>query len=74
MIMNEDCKQRLLNETLETAERLNKLNAFMATDVFLKLAREDKHLLRSQRRVMSEYVQILEKRLERCCDTFKHKV
>jgi len=63
--MNEEQKQRLLAETRETAERLNKLNSFMATDAFPKLPREDKDLLYSQQRVMSEYVQILGKRFER---------
>ena len=63
--MNEEQKQRLLAETRETAERLNKLNSFMATDAFQKLPREDKDLLYSQQRVMSEYVQILGKRI-RC--------
>jgi len=64
--MNEEQKQRLLAETRETAERLNKLNSFMATDAFLKLPREDKDLLYSQQRVMSEYVQILGARIRRC--------
>ena len=63
--MNEEQKQRLLAETRETAERLNKLNSFMATDAFQKLPREDKDLLYSQQRVMSEYVQILGARIER---------
>jgi hypothetical protein len=70
--MNEEQKQRLLAETRETAERLNKLNSFMATDAFPKLPREDKDLLYSQQRVMSEYVQILGKRLERSGETFSH--
>ena len=65
-------KARLLTETQETAERLNKLNTFMATEHFPKLPREDKDLLYSQQRVMSEYVQILGKRLERAGEQFKH--
>lgn len=69
--MNEDQKA-LLTETQETAERLNKLNAFMATDAFPKLEREDKDLLYSQQRVMSKYVQILGKRLQRAGEVFKH--
>lgn len=63
---------RLLAETQETAARLNKLNAFMATDAFPMLPREDKDLLYSQQRVMSEYVQILGKRLERAGQQFEH--
>jgi hypothetical protein len=70
--MNEEQKARLLTETQETAERLNKLNTFMATEHFPKLPREDKDLLYSQQRVMSEYVQILGKRLERAGEQFKH--
>ena len=71
--MSEEQKARLLAETQETASRLNKLNAFMATDAFPKLPREDKDLLYSQHRVMSEYVQILGKRLERAEMQFIHK-
>ena len=70
--MNEEQKQRLLEETRETADRLNKLNLFMATDAFPKLPREDKDLLYSQRRTMCKYVQILGKRLERAGKTFTH--
>jgi hypothetical protein len=63
--MTEEQKARLLTETYETTLRLNKLNTFMADPAFPKLPREDKDLLYSQQRVMSEYVQILGKRLER---------
>ncbi|MGE9268311.1 MAG: crAss001_48 related protein [Verrucomicrobiales bacterium] len=70
--MTEEQKQRLLEETQETAGRLNKLNAFMAGDAFPKLERADKDLLYSQQRVMSEYVQILGKRLERANTQFSH--
>ena len=68
--MNEKQKTRLLAETQETAARLNKLNAFMASDAFPKLPRVDKDLLYQQQRVMSEYVQILGKRLERAGQEF----
>jgi hypothetical protein len=70
--MNPEQKIRLFTETQEVAERLNKLNTFMASDVFPKLPREDKDLLYSQQRVMSKYVQILGKRLERAGQQFKH--
>lgn len=70
--MQEAQRSRLLVETQETATRLNKLNAFMAGDVFPTLPREDKDLLYSQQRVMSEYVQILGKRLERAGEQFEH--
>lgn len=70
--MTSEQQDRLLAETRETADRLNKLNAFMAGDFFPKLQREDKDLLYSQQRVMSEYVQILGKRLERAGQQFTH--
>lgn len=68
----EDWKQRLLIETQETAGRLNKLNAFMAGEVFPTLPREDKDLLYSQQRTMSKLVQTLGKRLERANVQFAH--
>jgi len=70
--MNPEQQARLLEETRETAARLNKLNTFMATDAFPKLQREDKDLLYRQQRVMSKYVQILGKRLERAGQQFTH--
>ncbi len=62
----------MLDETRETATRLNALNVFMATPYFPKLQREDKDLLYSQQRIMSEYIQILGKRLERAGQQFEH--
>jgi hypothetical protein len=70
--MSEEQRARLLAETQETAARLNKLNTFMASPEFPKLQREDKDLLYSQQRVMSKYVQILGKRLERAGQKFEH--
>lgn len=70
--MSEEQLARLLAETRETADRLNKLNTFMAGDSFPKLPREDKDLLYSQSRTMNEYVQILGKRLERAGKQFTH--
>lgn len=70
--MTTEQRNRLLEETQETAARLNKLNAFMATEHFPKLERIDKDLLYSQQRVMSKYVQILGKRLERTGQQFEH--
>lgn len=70
--MNEEQRARLLTETQETADRLNKLNEFLASPEFPKLPREDKDLLYSQQRVMSTYVQILGKRLERAGTQFSH--
>lgn len=70
--MKKEQAERLLTETRETADRLNKLNKFLGGDVFPKLPREDKDLLYSQQRAMSKYVQILGKRLERANTQFSH--
>lgn len=70
--MNEEQRARLLTETQETAGRLNKLNTFMADPAFPKLLRKDRDLLYAQQRVMSAYVQILGKRLERAGSQFAH--
>lgn len=66
-------KEKLLAETQDVAARLNRLNAFMASDEFPKLRRAEKDLLYSQQRVMSKYVQILGKRLELIGQEFRHR-
>jgi len=71
--MTKEQQDRLLTETQETAERLHRLDTFMAGNAFPKLGREDKDLLYSQQRAMSEYIQILGKRLERAGLTFVHR-
>ena len=70
--MTPEQKKRLLDETRETAERLNRLNAFMAGDAFPKLTRDAKDLLYSQVCVMNKYVQILGQRLELAGEVFTH--
>lgn len=70
--MSPEQKERLLDETRQTADRLNKLNTFMAGNAFPSLPREDKDLLYEQQRTMSRYVQILGQRLERAGQTFSH--
>ena len=72
--MNEEAKSRLITEAQETAKRLNSLNQFMAGDLFPTLPAEDKDLLYSQQRVMSKYLQILGKRINRAGEQFKHSV
>jgi len=57
-------QDRLQEETVETAERLNKLNKFMTTEHFYKLPRVEKDLLYEQQRTMSKLVQVLGKRCE----------
>ena len=68
----DNAHEELLQETRDVATRLNKLNAFMATDDFPKLSQEDKDLLYEQSRAMSRYVQILGKRLTRAGTQFSH--
>lgn len=55
---------RLKIETLELAEKVNKLHTYMATDAFYQLPREDKDLLYKQEKFMMGYLQILGKRCE----------
>jgi hypothetical protein len=71
--MENTFKERVLIETQDLAEKINKLNTFMATNMFAKLDREDKDLLYEQQRAMSVYLQILGKRLERLNIDFTHK-
>lgn len=67
-------RERLLQESQELAEKLNKLNQFMASERFIELERPQKDLLYSQSRTMSKYLQILGKRLELLGVSFEHKV
>tara|TARA_R110000851_G_scaffold143106_2_gene281939 strand:+ start:639 stop:857 length:219 start_codon:yes stop_codon:yes gene_type:complete len=71
--MKDTFKERLLIETQDLAEKINKLNTFMATKMFMVLNRKDKDLLYEQQRAMSVYLQILGKRLERLNIKFEHK-
>lgn len=71
--LSDGWKDRLLKETQEVAERLSTLNTFMAAPDFTHLDRVVKDLLYAQQRTMSEYVQILGKRLEHAGMTFVHK-
>ena len=71
--MKNDFKKRLLEEAQELAVKTNKLSDFMRTPSFINLDRENKDLLYSQSRVMSEYLQILGKRLELLNTKFTHK-
>ena len=69
----EDFKKRLLEETREEANKLNKLNQFLAGDIFSTLTREEKDLLYEQSRIMNSFVQVLGKRLELHGIKFTHK-
>jgi hypothetical protein len=66
-------KSNLLIETQTVAARLNELNTFMASSSFSNLPRDAKDLHYAQQRVMSKYVQILGKRLEREGKPFEHQ-
>lgn len=57
-------KERLKNETLELAERYNKLQDFMRTQDFYELDRVAKDLLYEQAHHMLSYLQVLGKRCE----------
>lgn len=60
---SETYKDRLLDETRQVTSNLNKLNAFMASDVFPTLDQVEKDLFYTQQRTMSKLVQTLGKRL-----------
>lgn len=70
--MDQAQNRRLLEETRQTAERLNKLNTFMASDTFPDLPRKDKKLLYKQQRTMSKLVEVLGRRLARAKTKFSH--
>ena len=57
-------QKRLLEETQEEAFKLNKLNEFMGSEIFIKLSSVEKDLLYEQQRIMSSFVEVLGKRLE----------
>lgn len=71
--MMKEFEKRVLKETQELANKLNKLHVFMAGDLFPKLDRVKKDLLYEQSRVMSEYLQILGMRLEDMGVEFTHE-
>jgi hypothetical protein len=60
----EEYQVRMVQETKELATKLNKLNLYMSTRHFYLLPSDKKDLLYEQSRVMSQYLQILGKRLE----------
>ena len=49
----------------ELAERLNTLSMFVSSKKFLNLDPEDRNLLFEQNKIMSEYLKILNTRIER---------
>jgi hypothetical protein len=77
--MNETTKpettflERLMLEAQELAEKTNKLNDFMRTQLFVNLDRQNKDLLYKQSRLMNEYLQILGQRIELLNSKFEFK-
>ncbi len=65
--------ERLLIEAQELATKTNALNDFMRTQAFVDLDRQNKDLLYTQSRLMSEYLQILGQRLEILGEKFSFK-
>ena len=70
----EDFKQKLLEETQLEAGKLNNLNKFMNSNVFINLTRIEKDLLYEQCRTINTFVQILGKRLEYYGIKFVNKI
>ena len=56
--------ERLLIEAQELATKTNALNDFMRTQKFVDLDRQNKDLLYKQSRLMNEYLQVLDQRIE----------
>lgn len=56
--------ERMVEEYKELSERLKKLVAFIKTDKFSELKKEQRDLLEEQRDAMSQYKRILGKRIE----------
>lgn len=61
----EPFQQRVINEKRELDEKLSKLTAFIETNAFNSLDKEDQMLLERQMIVMQNYISILEKRILR---------
>lgn len=62
--MTEECYERLLTEREQLDSRLHKLELFLSTDKGLPAV--DLGLLYAQQCAMRSYLDILDKRLERC--------
>jgi len=58
-------QDRLVEERAELLHRLTKLELFMTTDHYQLLAAQDISLLGAQRKVMENYLDILNRRIER---------
>lgn len=57
--------QRLKAEAVQLADRLAKLQSFLASETFAGLPADDKNLLREQASAMTHYTNVLSRRLVR---------
>lgn len=58
-------QERVVAESNELRERLNKLTQFIHGDAFQELDREDQQLMRRQSFYMEDYLAVLGKRIAR---------
>jgi uncharacterized protein len=60
-----DYQERVVAESNDLRTKLDKLSAFISSDVFKKLDMEDRDLLVEQRVFMNSYFETLRQRIER---------
>jgi hypothetical protein len=61
----EGFKERVKIEFRELNEKINRLSAFIGSEIFIALSDEDQNDLITQFNAMSDYAAILEKRISR---------
>jgi len=57
-------QQRVLDERDEVSARLVKLSAFLDGEIFFGLDWEEQNRLKRQRSIMTQYVEVLDERIE----------
>ena len=60
----EDYQLRVISEKEELDEKLNKLNKFFLTDLFLSMSEDEKNLMFDQAFHMDSYSNILQQRVD----------
>lgn len=63
MIILEAYQERVLEERAQLNDRLNKLDAWLYTEKFNCLSLDDQDLLITQQRIMVEYLDVLDQRI-----------
>lgn len=58
-------QERVIQEYTELAEKVQKLDLFIDSKIYNELELDDQHLLQLQLYVMSDYLSILERRIDR---------